>query len=100
MPTFDFVYCTRYSQRRRRSLVAGTTGAAISNVHAQLKRFALSLAADVDEQRAIAACLADADAEIDALERRVSPRREAIKQGMMQELLTGRTRLPSRRPHA
>jgi len=44
------------------------------------------------EQRAIAAVLGDMDAEIAAL---VRERAEAgrIKQGMMQELLTGKTRL-------
>jgi len=46
----------------------------------------------VDEQRAIVKVLADADAEIEALERRLEATR-VIKQGMMQELLTGRTRL-------
>ncbi len=45
------------------------------------------------EQRAIAAVLSDMDAEIDALEAR-RDKVAAIKQGMMQELLTGRTRLP------
>ncbi|MCV2393269.1 restriction endonuclease subunit S [Actinotalea sp. M2MS4P-6] len=45
-----------------------------------------------DTQKRIAAVLADADAEIDALERRLEATR-SIKQGMMQELLTGRTRL-------
>jgi type I restriction enzyme S subunit len=47
----------------------------------------------VDEQRAIGAALAAVDDEIDALERHLTSSR-AIKQGMMQELLTGRTRLP------
>jgi type I restriction enzyme S subunit len=44
------------------------------------------------EQTAIAAVLADMDAEIAALEQRRTKTRD-IKQGMMQELLTGRTRL-------
>ena len=44
------------------------------------------------EQRAIAAVLSDMDTEIAALERRLDKTR-AIKQGMMQQLLTGRTRL-------
>ena len=44
------------------------------------------------EQRAIAAVLSDMDAEIAALERRRDKTR-AIKQGMMQQLLTGRVRL-------
>lgn len=46
----------------------------------------------VEEQRAIATVLSDMDAELTALEARRDKTR-AIKQGMMQELLTGRTRL-------
>lgn len=46
-----------------------------------------------DEQAAIATVLADMDAEIAALEQKRDKTR-ALKQGMMQELLTGRTRLP------
>lgn len=45
-----------------------------------------------DEQEAIAAAIADMDAEIDVLELRLQKARQ-IKQGMMQELLTGRVRL-------
>ena len=45
-----------------------------------------------DEQTAIATILSDMDAEIAALEAKLSKARQ-IKQGMMQELLTGRTRL-------
>jgi type I restriction enzyme S subunit len=44
------------------------------------------------EQRAIATILSDMDAEIAALEAR-RDKTKAIKQGMMQELLTGKTRL-------
>lgn len=44
------------------------------------------------EQTAIAAVLSDMDAEISALEARVSKTRR-IKEGMMQELLTGKIRL-------
>lgn len=46
----------------------------------------------LDEQRAIASVLSDMDAEIEALERRRDKTR-LLKQGMMQELLTGRVRL-------
>ncbi|RUO93223.1 restriction endonuclease subunit S [Corallococcus sp. AB018] len=45
-----------------------------------------------DEQKAIAAVLSDIDAEIDVLNQRREKTR-LLKQGMMQELLTGRTRL-------
>lgn len=44
------------------------------------------------EQAAIATVLSDMDAELTALEARRDKTR-ALKQGMMQELLTGRTRL-------
>lgn len=44
------------------------------------------------EQTAIAAVLSDIDTELAALEQRREKAR-ALKQGMMQELLTGRTRL-------
>lgn len=44
------------------------------------------------EQKAIAAVLSDMDAEIAALEAKRA-KYERIKQGMMQELLTGKTRL-------
>jgi type I restriction enzyme S subunit len=47
---------------------------------------------DVDEQAAIAAAFSDMDAEIDALEARRAKTLD-LKQAMMQELLTGRTRL-------
>lgn len=46
-----------------------------------------------DEQRAIAQALTDCDDEINVLRVRLT-KAKAIKQGMMQELLTGSTRLP------
>jgi type I restriction enzyme S subunit len=46
----------------------------------------------VDEQRAVASVLSDMDAEIAALEARLSKARQ-LKRGMMQQLLTGRIRL-------
>ena len=45
-----------------------------------------------EEQTAIATVLSDMDADLSTLESRLAKTR-AIKQGMMQELLTGRTRL-------
>lgn len=53
----------------------------------------LALLPSNEEQTAIATILSDMDNEIQALEQRLAKTRE-IKQGMMQELLTGRTRLP------
>ena len=51
---------------------------------------------DYEEQRAIATVLSDMDAEITALEERKN-KTIAIKQGMMQQLLTGRVRLSESR---
>ena len=48
----------------------------------------------IPEQHAIAAVLSDMDAEIAALQER-RDKTSALKQGMMQELLTGRIRLPA-----
>jgi len=47
----------------------------------------------IDEQRTIAAALTDADALIDSLEQLLTKKRQ-IKQGAIQELLTGKRRLP------
>jgi type I restriction enzyme S subunit len=49
-------------------------------------------APSLTEQRAIATILSDMDAELEALKQRRA-KTAALKQGMMQELLTGRTRL-------
>lgn len=72
------------------SLVA--VGALPSVNGSQLRSIPVTMPADLGEQQAITKVLMDADAEIAALERRIETTR-AIKHGMMQELLTGRTRL-------
>ncbi len=61
-------------------------------VRGPLARFELSLPVQITEQVAIATVLSDMDAEITALEQR-RDKTKAIKQGMMQQLLTGRIRL-------
>ena len=58
----------------------------------QLAAYRVRLPATKEEQTAIAAVLSDMDAELSALVARRDKTR-ALKQGMMQELLTGRTRL-------
>jgi type I restriction enzyme S subunit len=54
--------------------------------------FMLRVPPTLDEQTVIATVLSDMDADLSALESRLAKTR-TIKQGMMQELLTGRTRL-------
>ncbi|MGB7644506.1 MAG: restriction endonuclease subunit S [Pseudomonas fluorescens] len=72
-----------------KSLAQGSTRYNLSKV-ALLK--SLLRLPRLPEQKAIATVLADMDAELAALEQRLAKTR-ALKQGMMQELLTGRTRL-------
>jgi type I restriction enzyme S subunit len=67
--------------------VLATTRAHISSIELDVP--------SVDEQQAIAGVLDDASTEIVALRARLE-KAKAIKQGMMQELLSGRTRLPVR----
>jgi type I restriction enzyme, S subunit len=71
------------------ALLTGSNYPAISS--RDVRRFEI-LIPPIDEQRAIAEVLADMDAEIAALEAR-RDKTHLLKQGMMQELLTGRTRL-------
>ena len=58
----------------------------------QIGKYAVAAPPTKAEQRAIAKVLSDMDAEIEALEQRRA-KTQQIKQGMMQQLLTGRVRL-------
>lgn len=60
---------------------------------ANLKRFMLPCPPTKAEQAAIAETLSDADALIESLEQLLAKKRQ-VKQGAMQELLTGKKRLP------
>ena len=59
----------------------------------QIKSFKIAVSQNIDEQRAIAAALGDADALIAALDVLIAKKR-CLKQAAMQQLLTGKTRLP------
>ena len=77
-----------------RELVASLAQGAIRYNIAKTKLLEVRpLLPPVDEQRAIVAVVCDAEAEIDALNLRLAKCR-AIKIGMMQQLLSGRVRLP------
>jgi type I restriction enzyme S subunit len=84
---FGSAYCTQMIER-------WSGGAAQPNLGAQdLARFSIPLPPTVAEQEAIAEVLSDADALIESLEQLLAKKRN-IKQGAMQELLTGKRRLP------
>lgn len=70
----------------------GTTGSHQRIQPNQALAIAVTVPPDIDEQTHIAAVLSDMDAELTALEARRDKTR-LLKQGMMQELLTGKTRL-------
>lgn len=82
----------QYIPRVRSALVRLATGISVYGISKNSVRSIEVSLPPVAEQTAIAAVLSDMDAEIEALEARREKTRR-IKQGMMQELLTGRTRL-------
>ena len=57
------------------------------------QNFELVMPPNIEEQSAIAVILSDMDAEVAALEAKLAKAR-SINQSMMEELLTGRIRLP------
>ncbi|MCX7444394.1 restriction endonuclease subunit S [Corynebacterium sp. P7003] len=92
MRWLTYFFSSEIGSRELRSLATGTSGS-MKNIP---KDRVLKLEVDVpsvQEQHAIADVLSDTDNLIAALERLIA-KKEAIKQGMMQQLLTGRARLP------
>ncbi|WP_153009327.1 restriction endonuclease subunit S [Shewanella frigidimarina] len=74
-------------------LESSMNGSALQEVSiATLRSFKVAIPLE-KEQTAISTVLSDMDEEIQALQQRLNKTRQ-IKQGMMQELLTGKTRLP------
>lgn len=58
-----------------------------------MEKFPILIPTNLDEQRAIAAALSDVDALLDGQDRLIAKKR-GIKQAAMQQLLTGKQRLP------
>lgn len=85
-----------HALRQLTTFIEGKAHGASALVHTQkweMEGFTLVLPSSTTEQQAIAAALSDADALIEGLEKLIEKKR-AIKQGAMQELLTGKRRLP------
>jgi restriction endonuclease S subunit len=88
----DYMVCLLNSPDGRRMVLAPSAGSAQQVVNlAALNKLQFPIPA-LPEQFAIAAVLSDMDAEIAALEAKLTKARQ-LKQGIMQELLTGRIRL-------
>ena len=90
----EFLYYLLTTEKT--SLVALCAGSTFLEIgKKQLSGYMVTLPKDRVEQEAIATVLSDMDAEIAALEARRDKTRD-LKQAMMQELLTGKTRLVQR----
>ncbi|MGE6649610.1 restriction endonuclease subunit S [Shewanella colwelliana] len=86
-----FSYLVCISKKQIMQLVTGST---VYHLYgSDMATFEFSCPQEIKEQAAIATILSDMDNEIQTLEQRLTKTRQ-IKQGMMQQLLTGRTRLP------
>lgn len=83
-------YWMQHNRHELQTRAAGSTFLEISS--SKVESIPITIPS-IREQEAVAGVLRDADNEIDALDRRLESTR-SIKQGMMQELLTGRVRLP------
>jgi len=88
----SFVHAYLNSPFFRGKAIEASTGSTRQRIGLkQLKKLSLSIP-PLNVQQIVGSILADMDAEIAALEARRA-KTQALKQGMMQELLTGRTRL-------
>ncbi len=85
-----FCFQTRHIKDQFRFYAVGTKVSGISK--SSIAKIELKFPRSLDEQSSIATVLSDMDAELAALEVRREKTR-VLKQGMMQELLTGRIRL-------
>ncbi len=91
-PNYSIKYIFYQMLLRQEQIYRAQTGGAQPHVHGKDLAPLVIAIPPIREQRAIATILSDMDAEIAALERR-RDKTSAIKQGMMQQLLTGRVRL-------
>ena len=86
-------YLYLFLKHMENSIMSLRVGSGLPNIQkGRLLLFNCSFPNDIIEQKAIAQILSDIDAEITQLETK-KEKYQNIKQGMMQELLTGKTRL-------
>lgn len=89
----EFLYYTLMSKDVFNQYLSKASGSGVLNLNKELvKVVELNRPKDLEEQKAIAQILSDMDLEIEGLEAKKA-KYQGIKQGMMQELLTGKTRL-------
>ncbi len=82
------------SEFGRNEMARLQAGGAKGNLNtSELKKYRIALPSQIAEQQAIVAALSDVDALLGGLDRLIAKKRD-LKQAAMQQLLTGRTRLP------
>lgn len=87
----EFLFYVMCKEEKNLNLLSsGTTISYLSRE--QFEEYLIYIPKDLAEQQSIAQVLSDMDSEIEQLEKKLS-KYQQIKQGMMQELLTGRIRL-------
>ncbi|MGQ2924398.1 MAG: restriction endonuclease subunit S [Hydrogenophaga sp.] len=90
----EFLCCFINSEAGQRYFDSAQIGGGQKNVNAAaMKQLPVLVPKNIAEQKAIATALIDADTLIESLEQLLAKKRQ-IKQGAMQELLTGQRRLP------
>ncbi len=82
------------SPRYQKRMIEDAGGSTIKHIYITIVNLMqIAVPPNRDEQRAIATALSDVDALLGALERLIAKKRD-LKQAVMQQLLTGQTRLP------
>lgn len=85
-----FKFYTKEVDSQVEAIISGSNYPALSS--SDVKSLKIVIPSNLEEQIAIAQVLSDMDAEIEKLEKKLS-KYQKIKQGMMEELLTGKIRL-------
>jgi len=92
-PYHDFVF-QQFQSGSIKKQIEEHLGATINQItNKSLKSFQILMPDHEDEQRAVAAALSDTDTLLSSLDRLLAKKRD-IKQAVMQQLLTGKQRLP------
>ncbi|SDD13549.1 type I restriction enzyme, S subunit [Algoriphagus faecimaris] len=89
----SFIFQVLISNTFQNYISKSATGSTAQGIkRTTFEKLIISVPENIEEQKAIAQILSDMDAEIEQLETKKA-KCQSIKQGMMQELLTGKTRL-------
>jgi len=89
----NYLFSSVDCSKRIKGLATGTSGSMKNIAKSSFLGLSIPLPPTLAEQEAIASALSDADDSIESLERLIAKKR-LIKQGAMQELLSGKRRLP------